>query len=263
MTPLTARSLLVGTAVVVVGVGVVAPLDGFARVVLLAAGTCCAVLDVMLVRTVRAELRVGRDAGRATPGSAAGGTPGAAGVCAVDPDRRGRRTIVLGTAIGTGTGTAPATSTATGTSTAIAIGSGARGRPIEIGPHEHPHLVVVGAGVLAVAVFRAVAEQVRAGAAAVGADVRVGSAPELRPVVAVGEERCPDLPPGTAVLAVGPPARDRRAASGTTVVLVTGATQMPRRWDVAVEVGRHGCRVRHRDEDRGTPVSPPLPRLDT
>ncbi|MFS2032330.1 hypothetical protein ACEN85_19790, partial [Curtobacterium sp. CT11-45] len=50
-------------------------------------------------------------------------------------------------------------------------------------------------------------------------------------------------------------------ARRTTVVLVPGLSVLPRHWDVAVEVTRHGCTVRHPHERRGTPVAPALPQL--
>lgn len=250
MTPLTARSLLVGAAVVVVGVGVIAPVDGVARTVLLAAGACCAVLDVLLVRSLRTGLRT-------EPRSGAGTVVGA-------PDRMDPDPGPCSALVADGLPRPVPDERSDGT---LMLGTDDRGRVVEFDPREQAHLVVVGAGVLAVAVFRAVAEQVRALATAAGAEVRVGSAPELRPVVAVGEEPCPALPSGTAVLAVSPSERDRTAPGDrltrrATVVLVPGSTALPRRWDVAIEVGRSGCRVRRPAEVRGTPMSPPLPRLD-
>lgn len=122
-------------------------------------------------------------------------------------------------------------------------------------------MVVVGAGVLADAVFRAIAEQVRAGAAA-DDDIRSVTASGPRCDVDAGDGPGGDgdalgLPDHTAVLA----RLDAQGRAVGTVVLVAGLGSLPRRWDVAVEVSRYGCSVRCPDEQHSTEVRPVLPLL--
>jgi len=229
MTPFAARCVLVGAAVAVTVAGVVAPVPGSCRAVLFVAAACCAVIDVLLVRATRAaaaeaELPIDVAVTTVGPVVVAPGPPDDAGPPALP-------TIVLGTTD--------------------------EGRTIGTEGSGPTHIAVVGTGVLAVAVFRAVAAQARAAAAASGTSIRVASASELRTLVANPDERCPPMPDGTAAIVCDVGARDP-----TTVVLVAGPGQVPRTWDVAVEVTRYGCSARRRDETTGVPVSPVLPELD-
>lgn len=193
---------------------------------LLVAATCCAVIDVMLVRATRAEAARPTDVAVTTVGPV---------------------TVVPGPSDDAGPPARPT----------IVLGSTDEGRTIAVDGHGPTHIAVVGTGVLAVAVFRAVAAQVRSAAAASGTSIRVASASGLRTLVASQDERCPPMPDGTATVVC-----DVGAPEPTTVVLVAGPGQVPRTWDVSVEVTRYGCSVRRRDETTGVPVSPVLPELD-
>ena len=229
MTPFAARCVLVGAAVAATVAGVVAPVAGTSRAVFFVAATCCAVIDVLLVRAMRAA---GAEAAR--PDVAAVTTIGPVAVAPGPSDDAGP----------------PALPT-------IVLGSTDEGRTIAVDGRGPTHIAVVGTGVLAVAVFRAVAAQVRTAAAASGTPIRVASAPELRTLLANPDEPCPPMSDGTAAVVGDVGARDP-----TTAVLVPGPGQVPRTWDVAVEVTRYGCTVRRRDETTGVPVSPVLPELD-
>lgn len=235
MTLLVARCLLVGAAILSAGAAVGLPLAGWSRVALLSAAVWCALLDVVLVRSARLEI----DTSGAPPPLTSAGPVDSGAASAADGS-----SVVLGTAAG--------------------------GDPIVL--DDEGSVVVVGTGALAVAVFSAVATQVRARARSQGRPVRVASAPDLRAVVVVGDEHCPVLPGGHAVLAVptggasvGASGRSPVRASGrlpvTSVVLVAGPSTVPRRWDVALEVSRSGCAVRYADETRLSSVSPVLPLL--
>lgn len=210
--------------------GVVAPVAGTSRAVFFVAAACCAVIDVLLVRTTRA-----------------------AGAEASRPDVTAAVTTIGPVVVAPG----PSDDAGPPALPTIVLGSTSDGRTIGAEGSGPTHIAVVGTGVLAVAVFRAVAAQVRAAAAASGTSVRVASAPDLRTLVANQDERCPPMPDGTAAVVCDVGARDP-----TTVVLVAGPGQVPRTWDVAVEVTRYGCSVRRRDETTGAPVSPVLPELD-
>lgn len=229
MTPFTARCVLVGAALVLSITGIVAPVHGTSRVALFVAAACCAVIDVLLVRATRAAVA---EAERPTDVAVATDGPVAL-VSRPSDDAR-----------------PPAPPT-------IVLGSTDDGRTIGVEGPGSAHIVVVGTGVLAVAVFRAVVAQVRTAAVDSGTSTRGASAPDLRTVVASPAEPCPPMPDDTAALVSD--ADGRRA---TTVVLVAGLGQVPRVWDVAVEVTRYGCSVRRHDETIGVPVSPVLPELD-
>lgn len=208
MTPFAARCVLVGTAIVVVLAGLLAPVAGWSRPVLFAAGGCCAVLDVLLHRSTRA------DDGDGLQAAVDRGVP--------VPERAVRH----------------------GGPERLLLGHRPDGTPDET--DVTGHVVVVGTGVLAAAVFGAIAEQVRATAER---DDDVRAAP-------TGD--APALPEGTAVLA----RLDRAGRPDRTVVLVPGIGTMPRVWDVAVEVTRYGCTVRRPADRRGTALRPILPVLD-
>ncbi|SFF74868.1 hypothetical protein [Curtobacterium sp. YR515] len=278
MSPFTARCTLVGAAVVLLVVGLVVPVEWPSRAVLLGAAGCCAVLDVLVVRATR----VRRSRGTECVADVAVLVPTSSGPPGAENETVGtgthRRLIVLGTA--------------------------SNGRELAVDDRSRPHIVVIGSGVLALAVFRAVASQVRA-AAGPDDEVRAACGAEARAVVAAGTDHCPAMPSGTAAVVVDRPAHtasperpprasnpDHAASAAspddadrpgspngpahaanperpdracpptrTTVVLVPGLSVLPRHWDVAVEVTRHGCAVRHPHERRATPVAPALPQL--
>jgi hypothetical protein len=251
MTPFTARCTLVGAAVVLLVVGLVVPVEWPSRAVLLGAAGCCAVLDVLVVRATR--VRRSR------------GTECVADVAVLVPTPSGQPGTV-DRAVRTETHRRP-----------IVLGTASNGRELAVDDRSRPHIVVIGSGVLALAVFRAVAAQVRA-AAGPDDEVRAACGAEARAVVAAGADHCPAMPSGTAAVVVdraahaASPDHASRAANGdhpdracpptrTTVVLVPGLSVLPRHWDVAVEVTRHGSTVRHPHERRGTPVAPVLPQL--
>ncbi|ROP60685.1 hypothetical protein [Curtobacterium sp. PhB115] len=225
MSPFTARCVLVGAALVLVLAGVLGPVSGSARVVLLAAGACCAVLDVAVHRTatvadtdeptvvVVEPSQVGADA-RATEVGASEDRESDVG----DLDRSSFDIVTP----------------------SLVLGHRPDGTALRAAPDAH--VVVTGAGVLAVAVFRAIAEQVRE-LAEPGDEVR--------------QSTTTDLPDGTAVVA----RVDRAGTARGTVVLVAGLGSTPREWDVAVHVTRYGCSVRRPDDRHGTVVRPVLPLL--
>jgi len=224
MTPFAARCLLVGAAIVLAAGGTVAPGAAVPRVVLLVAAGTCALLDVLLVRGVRAA--------------------------ATARDRRVDAVVPVPTVRAS---TAPSDAD---DDHGIVLGSTADGRTVGLGEAMGAHVVVVGTGVLAVAVFRALVTQVRHAAAVAGAVTRLACDPELRLLLALDDERCPPTPAGTAVLVSAP-----GTARCSSAVLVPGDGQVPRRWDVVVEVTRYGCSVRRSGEAVGVPVSPVLPAL--
>jgi hypothetical protein len=236
MSPFAARCTLVGAAVLVLVAALVVPVAGSLRAVLFCAAGCCAVLDVLVVRAGTARLARGRhpevDEVVLAPTSAK------LDLRAVDDDAGGvadGRPVVLGTT--------------------------PDGRVVSVDARSGPHVVVIGSGALALAVFRAVAAQVRA-AAGPNDDVRVASSADARGLVGAGTDQCPPMPSGTAAIVVGTPDRaDGDGTSRATVVLVPGLSVVPRLWDVAVEVTRHGCTVRFPHDARGTDVVPALPRL--
>lgn len=210
MTPFAARCALVGAAVVLVLAGVFAPLDGASRAVVFAAAGCCAVLDVLLQRS---------GAGGPREPEPLSGDDAAAAIEPLGPSAPGR----------------------------LLLGHGPDGA-WEI--DATGHVVVVGTGALAAAVFRAIAEQLRA-AADPWDDLRAAG----RIGTLAGDGAA--LPDGTAVLA----RLDRSGRPSGTVVLVPGLGTMPRLWDAAVEVTRYGCTVRRPPDRRGVTVRPVLPVL--
>lgn len=245
--PLVARCLLVGASVALAAVGVLARLPGPSRAVLLVAAACCAGLDLVLVRTwptgrsLETVVVVGPPVRDECEAAAADGTRSVSRP--LDPGR-----ITLGTEPDGHAVTVDVVGTRT-------------------------HVVVVGRGAVAHAVFRALAVQVLAVAGAQGFAVRSAAPHDLAALVgssgtssangtthvAAGSVRVlrRDLPEGTAVVAADP-----CGPAPLTVVLVPGHGQVPRRWDVAIEVTRYGVTVRRRDEARGRAVAPALPCLD-
>lgn len=261
MSPFVARCLLVGTSIALVVAGVTAPVSGASRVVVMVAAVSCAVLDLLLVRSGRATTPPTEVVVVGPPSAVASPVPAAA--------TRGELTL----------------------------GTGQDGQVVAlVVVGRRTHLVVVGVGVLAQAVFRALVVQVHAAARADGLLVRTAAAPDLRDLVAAadgtadGVDDLDDLddpphrasgtrtsvwaphPPTTASVpgrAVRPTLPDDTAAvavdpsgpSPVTLVLVPGLGQLPRRWDAAVEVTRYGCTLRRPDAHRGTPIAPVLPQL--
>ena len=230
MSPFAARCLLVGASLVLVLAGVLSPVSGSARVVLLAAGACCAVLDVAVHRT-------------ATVADVDGPM-----VVVVEPSPVGAdaRTTEVGASedrepdVGESDVDAPDRSSPDVDTRSLVLGHRPDGTALRAA--QDAHVVVTGAGVLAVAVFRAIAEQVR-DLAEPGDEVR--------------QSTTTDLPGDSAVVA----RLDRAGTPRGTVVLVAGLGSTPRDWDVAVDVTRYGCSVRRPDDRHGTVVRPVLPLL--
>ncbi|MBT1622528.1 hypothetical protein KK101_07505 [Curtobacterium flaccumfaciens pv. oortii] len=223
MTPFAARCVLVGTSVVLVLAGVFAPIDGASRAVVFAAAGCCAVLDVLLHRS---------GAGGPREPESLSGDESAAAIEPRCPSAPGR----------------------------LLLGHGPDGVPWET--HAAGHVVVVGTGALAAAVFRAIAEQLRATAdpwddlrAAGRLGTVAGDAAALSTAAALPDGT--GLPDGTAVLA----RLDRSGRPSGTVVLVPGLGAMPQLWDAAVEVTRYGCTARRPPDRRGVTLRPALPVL--
>ena len=226
MTPFAARCFLVGSAMALTCAGVVAPVSGASRSVVLAAAACCAVLDVALARSTRGSVRF--------VDQAVLGAPPVLADAAVqtEPDAQ-----------------------------VLRLGTSEDGGAVEVSTADGVHLVVVGSGVLATAVFRALGVQLRDTAVRTGADVRAASAPDLRddepsagvPTVDDGPH---DLPGGCATIVIDP-----AGPAPASLVLVPGPSHQPRRWDVAIDVTRYGCAVRRPGEPRTAPISPALPLL--
>ncbi|MCL9664987.1 hypothetical protein L2091_07065 [Curtobacterium albidum] len=254
MSPLVARWCLVGSAVVLVLVGVLADLPGPARAVLLAAAASCAVLDALTDRApgrrAPPQVVVTLPADPVVTSGVPAGVPAAAtGELPSDDDLP--RTPRSRTGTGTGTGGI------------LVLGRRSDGRPerVEVGPSAPCHVVVLGAGAYARAVFDALGAQltgIRAGSARAaddaGSEVRVvgddgpaaGAPPDVRPT-----------PTGTAVAAHV----DERGLVWATIVLVPGVRMLPRRRDHVLEVTRHGCRVWQGGDHAPATVEPVLPLL--
>ncbi|TDN44797.1 hypothetical protein EDF64_104200 [Curtobacterium flaccumfaciens] len=286
MQPFVARCFLVGASVVLVAVGALVPLSGAARAVVLVAAGCCAVLDVLLVRGGRAM-----DASTAT--AVLGPPPTPTPPQTQTPTQTQAPTP---TQAPTATPTPPPVSSQTRRSRTVTLGTGPDGHAVElVVDGARAHIVVVGTGALAHAVFRALAIQVRAVVDQDSAVVRSAAAPDLvdididvdvdndarkdvdvvhgvqgtrhhsaaaAPQTSVWAPESsttpprPRLPAGTAVLAVDP-----HGPTPTTLVLVPGLGQLPRRFDLVVEVTRYGCTARGHDKSRGVPIAPALPQI--
>lgn len=247
MTPFAARCVLVGTSVVLVAVGVVVPIGGSSRAVLIGAGACCALIDVVLVRAMRNGDVADAVAVIAPPGPTNS-------VDATDPaaSEWARPTTPVSTAAGASTTAAPS----------IVLGHDPDGRVVELRDQddgEPTHVVVIGTGALAIAVFRAVAAQLRGPSGRFDGGTRSACDPELRAALGLGtgSDPCPPLPEDLAVVTAV--RADGRLTS--TAVLVPGPGQLPRRWNVVVEVTRYGCTVRRPAHSRGVALSPVLPEL--
>ncbi|UBQ01224.1 hypothetical protein [Curtobacterium sp. TXMA1] len=280
MSPLVARWCLVGSAVVLVVVGVLADLAGSARVVLLAAAASCAVLDAL---TVRAP-------GAGPPRIVVTLPPfpvdvsddhGSGFACAIG----GRESDH---ASDHGLPTTPGADVAG----ALVLGRRPDGGTacVEVGPSAPCHVVVVGTGSCARAVFEALVAQLTGlgvgrpagaddclvvGAAVDGAAVddsgTDSTGPDVRIVTDDGSR--PGVPPGLRPTPTGTAVAARLDDLGrpwATVVLVPGVGLLPRRHDRVLEVTRHGCRVwGDGDGDSGgdsggggpVPLDPVLPLL--
>lgn len=235
MSRFTARCVVVGAAVALVVAGVLAPISGAGQGVLLGAGACCALVDVVLHRSASPD-----------PGTrpvAVVAPPGADQPAAPDP-------------LGAPEQSAPVPEDSDGTPVLV-LGHGPGGRVLRVDAASH--VVVVGVGALAVAVFRGLAEQLRAAAVHADEDLRWATAPGLLDSAGSGgDDPVPStLPSGTSVAV-------RMGADGRphgSVVLVAGLGSAPRHQDVTVEVSRYGCSVRRPDEHGAVRVSPALPVL--
>ncbi|WP_412161840.1 hypothetical protein [Curtobacterium flaccumfaciens] len=250
MSRFTARCVIVGAAFALVVAGVLAPISGAGQGVLLGAGACCALVDVVLHRSTSPDPVVVV----APRGPDHADQP-------AEPEPLGAPETLTGTVPEDGDGTP-----------ALVLGHGPGGRVLRVDAASH--VVVVGAGALAVAVFRGLAEQLRAAAAHTDEDLRWAAAPEVLDAVGTGSaDPAPSarsastraasslsvhaLPSGTSVAV-------RMGADGRphgSVVLVAGLGSAPRQRDVTVEVSRYGCSVRRPDDHAVVRVSPALPVL--
>ena len=234
-----ARSCLVGTAGVLVLVGVLADLPGSGRAALLVAGGWCALLDLVVVRSDR-RASTGPPVVLVDPVTVPSGRTGVAvpGAPVSGPEERPEERA--GESLGPG----------------ILLGRRDDGDPVRVAtdPAAPCHVVVVGTGALAEGVFTAVRAQLDDGAG-------TGSAPDdvVRAASGAGVPGPPStpLPPGTAVAV----RLDGGGRPRTTVVLVPGLHLLPRRWDHLVEVTRHGCRTQDHHDGGPTPIDPVLPLL--
>ncbi|OII08270.1 hypothetical protein [Curtobacterium sp. MCBA15_005] len=244
MSRFTARCVIVGAAVTLVVAGVLAPISGAGQSVLLGAGACCALVDVVLHRSAPPDP----------------GTRPAPVVAPRAPDQPAAADPLGSTAQPTGTTSADGDGTP-----ALVLGHGSGGNLLRVDAGSH--IVVVGAGALAVAVFRGLAEQLRAAAVHADDDLRWAVAPGLLDAAGSGiDDPVPTtssapsvetLPPGTSVAVwMGTDGRPHG-----TVVLVPGLGAAPRHRDVTVEVSRYGCSVRRLDGHGVVRVFPALPVL--
>lgn len=242
MSRFTARCVIVGAAVALVVAGVLAPISGAGQSVLLGAGACCALVDVVLHRSAPPDP----------------GTRPAPVVAPRAPDQPAAADPLGSTAQPTGTTSADGDGTP-----ALVLGHGPGGNLLRVDAGSH--IVVVGAGALAVAVFRGLAEQLSA--AAVDDDLRRAVAPGL--LDAAGSRSDDPAPttssaPSVETLPSGTSVAVWMGADGRplgTVVLVPGLGAAPRHRDVTVEVSRYGCSVRRLDGHGVVRVSPALPVL--
>lgn len=244
MSRFTARCVIVGAAVALVVAGVLAPISGTGQSVLLGAGACCALVDAVLHRSAPPDPGT-RPAQVVAP--RAPDQPAAA-------DPLGKPEQPTGPTPEDGDGTP-----------ALVLGHGSGGNLLRV--EAGSHIVVVGAGALAVAVFRGLAEQLRAAAVHADDDLRWAVAPGLLDAAGSGsEDPAPITPsaPSVETLPSGTSVAVWMGADGRplgTVVLVPGLGAAPRHRDVTVEVSRYGCSVRRLDGDGGVRVSPALPVL--
>lgn len=282
MSPLVARCVLVGTAIVLVVVGVFVAEPPTARAALLVAAACCASLDVMVARSPGAPapdaaacvLVAPSDhsltAGEPGPGTSALDEPSPGGVAASVVWADEPTSWPLGSVdrhSGPGAESVPAPEAGFG----LLLGRMDDGAPlrIDVGQGSTCHVVVAGTGALAEAVFAAVHTQLGTldGPQQPGepgpSDVEVRTALALDLGAAVhhdiagGRASAGSMPSGTAVAVRHDPAGVLRAS----VVLVPGLDLLPRRWDHLVEVSRHGCRWQAHADTSPAPIDPVLPLL--
>ncbi|MBT1605720.1 hypothetical protein [Curtobacterium flaccumfaciens] len=244
MSRFAARCVIVGAAVALVVAGVLAPISGAGQSVLLGAGACCALVDVVLHRSALPDP----------------GTRPAQVVAPRAPDQP-----VAADPLGSPaqpTGTTPEDDDGTAV---VVLGHGPGGNLLRVDAGSH--IVVVGAGALAVAVFRGLAEQLRAAAVHADDDLRWAVAPGL--LDAAGSRSDDPAPttssaPSVETLPSGTSVAVWMGADGRphgTVVLVPGLGAAPRHRDVTVEVSRYGCSVRRLDGHGVVRVFPALPVL--
>ncbi|KTR51703.1 hypothetical protein [Curtobacterium oceanosedimentum] len=272
MSPLVARWCLVGSAVVLVVVGVLADLAGSARVVLLAAAASCAVLDALTVRA---------------PGA---GPPRIVVTLPPFPvdvsDDHGS-----GLACATGGRESDHAASDHGLPTtqradlagALVLGRRPDGGTacVEVGPSAPCHVVVVGTGSCARAVFEALVAQLTGlgvgrsagvddslvvGAAVDGAAVDDSGTDSPGPDVRIVTDDGPrsEAPPGLRPTPTGTAVAARLDDLGwpwVTVVLVPGVGLLPRRRDRVLEVTRHGCRAWDDGDGGAVSLDPVLPLL--
>lgn len=257
MSTLGARCVLVTVAVVLVAVGVLAPLSGGARVVLIVGGASCALLDRALVRSsvvaaVQHTVPVVPAPG-AVPSPDDERSVGLDDEQVVRPDDERAGGLDDERTVGPHDVARPPRGSPAASShppPVLVLGRAPDGAAVTA--PASARVVVTGRGALATAVFRALVAQLPS-ASGVGV-TRTAADAELTRVDA-------ERPLGDG-LAVSVRLHDdgRRAAS---VVLVPGLGAFPRGWDVAVQVSRHGCVVRRRGRaGPGTRVAPTLPQLD-
>jgi hypothetical protein len=242
MSRFTARCVIVGAAVALVVAGVLAPISGAGQGVLLGAVACCALVDVVLHRSASPDPVVVVAPRRPDQPD--------------EPEPLSAPETLAGAVPEDGDGTP-----------ALVLGHGPGGRVLRVDAASH--VVIVGGGALAVAVFRGLAEQLRAAAVHTDEDLRWAAAPEgLDAVGTSSADPAPSaraasslsvhaLPSGTSVVV-------RMGADGRphgSVVLVAGLGSAPRQRDVTVEVSRYGCSVRRPDDHAVVRVSPALPVL--
>lgn len=265
MSTLGARCVLVTVAVVLVAVGVLAPLSGGARVVLIVGGASCALLDRALVRS--SDVAAVQHTVPVVPGPGAVPSPDDGRSVGTDdeqvvrpddervvrPDDERAGGLDDERAGGPHDVTRPPRGSPAASShppPVLVLGRAPDGAAVTA--PASARVVVTGRGALATAVFRALVAQLPS-----ASDVGITRTAADAELTRVDAER----PLGDG-LAVSVRLHDdgRRAAS---VVLVPGLGAFPRGWDVAVQVSRHGCVVRRRGRaEPGTRVAPTLPQLD-
>lgn len=249
MSPLVARWCLVGPAVVLLFVGVVADLSAVARTALLLAAASCAVLDALTVRADGADGRSGvvvtLPAAAGTGSTALDGGPATGSVeSSSDPGplAAADRVVVEGMVLGRR--------------------PDGRAEQIRADPPSPFHVVVLGAGSYARAVFDALGAQLAVPAVGRTAGAVGMTDPDVRVVSDAGTQAgaphgVRPTPTGTAVAV----RLDGRGRARVTVVLVPGVHMLPRRRDRVVEVTRHGCRLWSDGDGAVTPLEPVLPLL--
>jgi len=244
MSRFTARCVVVGAAVALVVVGVLAPLSGVGHGALLGAGACCALVDVVLHRSASA-LPADRPVVVVAPS-----IPDRVGAPGTPPDTSERLHVLQPPAA--------LVPDADGGSPTLVLGHGPGDHVVRVDAASH--VAVVGTGALALAVFRGLAEQLRAAAVHDGDDLRWAVAPGLLDAGGpTSDEPSPrTLPRGTSVAVW----MDEGGRPLGTVVLVAGLGSVPRQRDVTVEVTRYGCSVRRSDDHDVVRVAPALPLLD-